>query len=178
MAWVSTTGQRLDTGAEIEAFGKLARDTGMEFIPVVDAPYSDLPHALAKHRPDIFHFIGHGNSAGELILSDKIGNEHPVSTADLAASLRAAGGVEGVVLNACHSGVASHAAAPRGGWVIAMDKTIVDDAAIEFTHAFYGALTAGAPGCDSVVGPHRVGGKWPQSSTRRAVVTDLSGPTG
>jgi hypothetical protein len=31
-------------------------------------------------------------------------------------------------------------------------------------------------GCDSVGWPHRVGGSWPQFSTRRAVVTELFGP--
>jgi transposase len=32
-------------------------------------------------------------------------------------------------------------------------------------------------GCDSVDGPHRDGGRWPHLSTRRAVVTELFGPT-
>jgi len=146
MAWVSTRGSRIDAASEVAALRKVANETGMELLSLVDIPFSDLPGALAKHRPNIVHFVGHGNEAGDLKMSDSTGGPHWISAADLARSLRApaGGGVEGVVLNACYSGRAAHAVAPRGGWVVAMDATICDDAAIDFTLAFYSALVAGA----------------------------------
>jgi hypothetical protein len=145
MAWVSTKGSTLDTAAEVSALQTVANDTGMELVKFVDEPLIELPAVLAMHKPRVFHFVGHGNKAGDLIMSDSDGNPQPVSTTDIARSLRApaGGGVEGVVLNACHSGVAAHAVAPRGGWVVAMDATICDDAATEFARAFYSALVRG-----------------------------------
>lgn len=151
-AWVSTHGKPIDTASEIAALQRIESETGVRIPHYVDRPLGDLPGVLAASRPDVFHFIGHGNQAGDLVMSDFLGMAHLVAATDLAAILRApdGGGVEGVVLNACHSGRAAHALAPRGGWVVAMDATIRDDAAIEFTSAFYGSLVAGqTPGAAS-----------------------------
>jgi hypothetical protein len=92
--------------SETAALQTLANDTGMELVQFVDATYSEFPAAVARHRPDIFHFIG---TAGDVPMSDSTGGLHPVSAADLAMSLLAPTdrGVAGVVLNACYSGRAA-----------------------------------------------------------------------
>jgi hypothetical protein len=41
----------------------------------------------------------------------------------------------------------------------------------------HSSITITADGCDSVGWPHRDGGRWPHFATRRAVVTELFGPT-
>lgn len=145
LAWVSTHGKPIDAAREIAGLQRIQSDTGVYVVPHVDRPLVELPGVLATSSPDIFHYIGHGNEAGDLYMSDSLGTAHQVAASDLAAVLRApdGGGVEGVVLNACHSGKGAHALAPRGGWVVAMDATICDDAAIEFTTAFYRSLAGG-----------------------------------
>lgn len=144
LAWVSTRGTKLDTASELSALHRIEAASGVTVDPVVDRPFDQLAGILTATKPDVFHFIGHGNNAGEFLMSDSIGLEHFVTPADLARALRVpdGGGVEGVVLNACFSSRAAHAVAPRGGWVVAMDATIFDDAATEFTSAFYAALAA------------------------------------
>jgi hypothetical protein len=116
LAWVSTHGESIDSASEIAALQRIACDASVQVMHYVDHPLGDLSRVLAASAPDVFHFIGHGNEAGDLVMSDSAGMAHPVAATDLAAVLRApdGGGVEGVVLNACHSGKRAHALAPRG----------------------------------------------------------------
>lgn len=145
LVWISTSGEPLDADKERAAITDIARRYQLDLAVAVDEPVEALPAWLANHPADVFHFIGHGTPAGDLLMSDEGGHEHPVAAPDLARLLRSSadGGPTGVVLNACHSGAASHALAPKGGWVLAMDGTVRDDTASAYAATFYQCLAAG-----------------------------------
>jgi len=101
-------------------------------------------HLLDAH-PQIVHFSGHGTGEDGLILEDNVGNAHLVSTEALESlfKLFASKGVECVLLNACYSEAQAEAISQHIGYVIGMDKSIGDKAAISFAVAFYDALGSG-----------------------------------
>jgi hypothetical protein len=105
---------------------------------------SDLQEALLRFKPDIVHFSGHGSSASEIILNNRDGQSHPISSRALSrlfSILR--DNIKCVVLNACYSASQAAAIAEQIDCVIGMSKTIGDDSAISFATAFYQALGYG-----------------------------------
>src|SRR5437764_12793185 len=75
-----------------------------QFQPVLATRTRDLQQALLTEEPQIVHFSGHGNSRGELILENEIGNAHPVPP-DVLAELFSlcTDHVECILLNACYA---------------------------------------------------------------------------
>lgn len=119
----------------------------------------DLQNAISSGTWHVFHFIGHGEYSEEtdegcVILADEEGRPERLNALNLARVLQHKP-LKMVVLNACEGArgggkdALSSTASPlllRGVQaVLAMQYEIGDDAAIEFSRAFYGAICRGVP---------------------------------
>jgi hypothetical protein len=103
----------------------------------------DLRRALLDHKPQIVHFIGHGEGAEGLALENDSGQVHLVSTNSLARLFKLfQDSIECVLLNACYSEVQAEAIYESVDCVVGMGKEIGDRAAIKFAVGFYDALGA------------------------------------
>jgi outer membrane protein assembly factor BamB len=132
--------------------------------------WRDLQRAM-RHGPwHVFHFIGHGafdpaTDEGFIALADEHGNTDMLSATQLGRLLADHFSLRLVVLNSCegargssHDVFSSTAAVlMRRGIpaILAMQYEISDQAAIEFTRAFYEAIGDGAP-LDGAVGEARI----------------------
>lgn len=104
----------------------------------------DLTQAIFDVEPQIIHFSGHGVETGELCFENSLGRTQPVSTAALTNLFRlVANQVSCVILNACYSKIQAEAIAEHIPFVIGMNQSIGDNAAITFAVGFYKALGAG-----------------------------------
>jgi WD40 repeat protein len=134
----------------------------------------DLRRALLDYRPAYVHFCGHGAGVAGIVL------EGHLADADALAGLFAlfSDCIKCVVLNACYSSIQARAIVQHIDYVVGMNKTIGDSAAIEFSTAFYDALGAGesvefafALGCNAIqlagIPEHLT----PQLLTRSALVS-------
>jgi hypothetical protein len=104
----------------------------------------DLQGYLLRYKPDIVHFSGHGSGSKGIILEDDLGNSHSVSDralSNLFSVLK--DNVRCVVLNACYSEVQAQEIAKHIDCVIGMSEAIGDQAAINFSSAFYQGLGYG-----------------------------------
>ncbi|MGF1676863.1 MAG: CHAT domain-containing protein [Rivularia sp. (in: cyanobacteria)] len=119
----------------------------------------DLRRALLDFNPQIVHFCGHGSGENGLILESDAGLAQLVPTQALANLFKrfATRGLECVVLNACYSEVQANAIAEYIDYVVGMNSTIGDNAAIQFAIGFYDELGAGWSfedayhgGCDAI----------------------------
>ncbi|NMG21267.1 CHAT domain-containing protein [Brasilonema bromeliae] len=101
--------------------------------------------AILEHQPQIVHFCGHGTGVNGIVLEDDTGQPTLVDQETLSQlfKLFAVKGVECVVLNACYSSVQAEAISQYIQYVVGMNQTIGDKAAIAFAVAFYDALGAG-----------------------------------
>lgn len=105
---------------------------------------SDLQEHFLRHRPNIVHFSGHGNSTGELVLENKDGVSETVSQGALKKLFSIFNkSIKCVVLNACFSDSQAQAIAEVIDCVIGMTDSIGDEAAIAFASSFYQALGFG-----------------------------------
>lgn len=119
-------------------------DPGLYCVPELAARPEDLERALLENHPSVFHFAGHATPRG-LLLQDDGGSQREMSYAWLAAVLANAGGVDCVVLNACHTENGISALTGVARHVIALPNPWDDDGAVEFSHAFYLALARATP---------------------------------
>jgi hypothetical protein len=104
----------------------------------------DIQKAMLKHKPQIVHFYGHGAGEDGLVFEDANGQEQLVTSDALADLFRLCSKyVECVVLNACHSTFQAELIVPHINYVIGMNQSIGDKAAIEFAVGFYTALCDG-----------------------------------
>ena len=119
----------------------------------------DLQNAISAGPWHVFHFIGHGEYSAEtdegcVILADEEGGPERLNALNLARVLQHRP-LKMVVLNACEGAkgggkdMLSSTASPlllKGVQaVLAMQYEISDDAAVEFSRSFYGALCRGVP---------------------------------
>ena len=103
----------------------------------------DLRRAMLDHQPHIVHFSGHGAGTEGLAFEDNSGITQLVSGEALASLFDLfRGTVECVLLNACYSEVQAQAIHQHVDYVIGMNQSIGDVAAIEFATGFYDALGA------------------------------------
>ncbi|MBW4591479.1 MAG: pentapeptide repeat-containing protein [Brasilonema angustatum HA4187-MV1] len=121
----------------------------------------DFYRAILEYQPQIIHFCGHGTGEDGIVLEDETGQPVLIEQEALAKlfKLFAVTGVECVVLNACYSEKQAQAISQYIKYVIGMNKTIGDKAAVNFAVAFYDALAAGNEvpfahelGCAQLVG--------------------------
>jgi len=128
-----------------------------------------LQRALRRGEYHVFHFVGHGDfdrlrEEGQLIFEDRQRHADRLPAGKLARLLADHRSLRLAMLNACESAylegndpfASTAATLVRAGLpaVIAMQFEITDQAAIEFAHAFYEALSDGMP-VDAAVGEAR-----------------------
>lgn len=104
----------------------------------------DLHRVLLEQEPAIVHFSGHGAGNHGLALENNSGQMQLVSTESLARLFGLfQDKIECVLLNACYSEAQALAIHQHIDYVIGMNQTIGDKAAIKFAVGFYNALGAG-----------------------------------
>lgn len=104
----------------------------------------ELMYQLNSFKPNIVHFVGHGEMDGEIVLEDESGKSRPLS----ADALRIVFAnfkqwLQVVVLNACYSAAQVKSLAEQVDAVIGMRDAVDDDAAIEFSASLYRAIGFG-----------------------------------
>lgn len=115
-----------------------------ELIPHWAVRYSDLQELLLRHQPDIVHFSGHGAEGDEIILVNDNGESIKISGRALAMLFSVLkDNVRCVVFNECFSRPEADLVAQTIDVVIGMNRNISDEAAINFSSAFYQGLAYG-----------------------------------
>ncbi|AFZ15572.1 hypothetical protein Cri9333_4802 (plasmid) [Crinalium epipsammum PCC 9333] len=101
----------------------------------------DIRRAIAEEQPQIVHFCGHGEKDGSLLLEDDGGNNKLVTPQGLASLFEShTDCVKCVLLNACYSEQSAEAIKQHINYVIGMNNSIQDKAAIAFSQGFYDGL--------------------------------------
>ena len=101
----------------------------------------DITEAIFNVEPNIIHFSGHGIGEDGLIFEDNSGDPFSVESDTLAEIFELLKNqVNCVVLNACFSEIQVKAIAEHISFVIGMNNSIGDEAAIAFSSGFYKAL--------------------------------------
>lgn len=102
----------------------------------------ELMYQLNSFKPNIIHFIGHGEAGGEIVLEDESGRSRPVAPDALKAVFaNFRQWLQVVVLNACYSATQMQSLTEQVDAVIGMRDAVGDDAAIEFSASFYRAIS-------------------------------------
>ena len=115
-----------------------------ELITKLAVRVKDLRRYLLDESPHIVHFSGHGEGEEGLVFEDDNGNMKLVDGDALANLFKLfSDSIECIVLNACYSNSQSESIVKHIPSVIGMNNKMPDDAAIEFSVAFYDALGAG-----------------------------------
>jgi hypothetical protein len=139
---------RLRLGQEVrdieDALKRSNKRDQFELITSFAVRIADLRRKLLDHSPQIVHFSGHGTGVDGIVLENDKGESSPVPTRALADLFKlCAEHVDCVVLNACESDLQAKAISKHIRFVIGMDSSVSDDAALEFAVGFYDALGAG-----------------------------------
>lgn len=137
----------------------------------------EMQEKILNQEPHIVHFSGHGEGEPGIYLEDDMGNAKLVPSEGLAGLFEICEQVECVILNACYSEVQAKAIAHHVPYVIGMNDSIGDRAALEFAYGFYTALGAGKSyeaafkaGCNLIL--NAIGGrehKTPQLITKASL---------
>ncbi|MFC5412359.1 caspase family protein [Larkinella bovis] len=138
------TEEPLRLGAEArEIQDELRGSEGILFSTSLAVTPRTLTRSILQEKPTIVHFSGHGTTDG-LCLETESGQLKTVS-ADALGRLFAVfdDSVQCVLLNACYSEPQARAIGEHIPYVIGMQRSIGDEAAIAFSATFYQALGAG-----------------------------------
>ncbi|BAY26434.1 hypothetical protein NIES2100_62500 [Calothrix sp. NIES-2100] len=101
----------------------------------------DIRRALLQYQPHIVHFCGHGVGKQGLLFEDETGKGKLVRGEALAGLFGLfSSQIECVLLNACYSEFQTEAIVQHIDYVIGMNNSIGDNAAITFATGFYEAL--------------------------------------
>lgn len=143
-----TDSTRLRLDEEIRSIDESLRQADFRDLFVIEQHWavriSDLQSCLLRHKPDIVHFSGHGTHDSQIILEDKDGNGQAIPSDALSKLFGVLKkNVKCVILNACYSEQQATAIAEHIPCVIGMNDAIGDEAAIEFSSAFYQAVGYG-----------------------------------
>lgn len=100
-----------------------------------------LQEKVLKFKPHLLHFSGHGENSG-LVFADVTGDKPYEVSKDALAQLfkLCAPELQGVFLNACHSAKQADAIVEQVDYVVGMNTTVNDLAAISFSQGFYSAI--------------------------------------
>lgn len=128
----------------------VAADGGAEIVSRLAIDPKDLMEILDAERPNIIHFSGHGDTAGDLMGQDANNSAAHMTPEFVVEALHLAGsdgrpGIRVAVLNACHSAALARRLVDDGvvQHAIGMEGPIHDDAAILFADGFYRSLGRG-----------------------------------
>jgi hypothetical protein len=140
-----TTALRLDQEVrEVREALKLSRDRDdFKLESRMAVQWKDVRRAIEELQPEIVHFSGHGEGEKGLVLEGEDGSVRLVSADALRRMFELYPCVECVILNACYSEVQATAIYQHVPCVIGMSLSIRDQAAKDFTVAFYDGLGAG-----------------------------------
>ncbi|NER97747.1 MAG: CHAT domain-containing protein [Symploca sp. SIO1B1] len=130
---------------DIEEKLKLSEQRGFLLELRLAVRTKDIIQILLDTKPQIVHFSGHGQQSGNLCFEDEIGKSKPVEPEALGSLfklLAKANQVNCVILNACYSEKQAHEIVKYIPFVIGMNRSISDKAAIAFAVGFYSALGA------------------------------------
>ncbi|WP_013324760.1 CHAT domain-containing protein [Gloeothece verrucosa] len=101
----------------------------------------DIRRTIEEEQPQIVHICGHGMKDGSLLLEDDGENNIPVSPQGLASLFKLhTNYVKCVLLNTCYSEKSAVAISQYINYVIGMNNSIKDQAAIAFAQGFYDGL--------------------------------------
>lgn len=104
----------------------------------------DLHRALLDYRPQIVHFCGHGEGHKGLVFEDEYGHPKLINAAALSNLFRLFSYcIECIILNACYSEIQAGKISQYIDYVIGMQESLGDNAAIDFSVGFYDAIGAG-----------------------------------
>lgn len=121
----------------------------------------EIQAALLRHKPQIVHFAGHGQTNAQQTSAREFGSPRraganagilvenlvraatPIPDEALSEMFRIVGGVACVVLNACHSAHQAQAILRHVQVVVGMEEVIDDTSAMQFAAGFYEALAFG-----------------------------------
>ena len=104
----------------------------------------DLRRALLDEEPNFVHFSGHGSKLGRIYLEDKVGMGQEVKPEALGNFFKLfSDHVSCVVLNACYAEIQADEIVKHIPFVVGMNTAVPDQAAIEFSEAFYDAIGSG-----------------------------------
>ena len=144
----------------LAALDKLQRKGSLDIDFCEDAALDTIQDYLSEQEYDILHFTGHGvfNEArgrGELLLEHEQGTMQPLTNAEFAALLRGYPSLRLVVLSACQSartanndgyaGLARILLKQGMPAVLAMQYSVLDEAATLFADRFYTGLANNKP---------------------------------
>lgn len=142
---VDQTNLKLDVEArELKQQLGLVREAKVE-ITVVHAwavKTDQVQTEILNSKPDVLHFSGHGGP-GLLVFETATGETVTVSGETLAELVSLTPSIRCVVLNSCFSDSVARLVAPHVDAVIGCDVSIGDEAASQFSRAFYRALAHG-----------------------------------
>ncbi|RMZ92554.1 hypothetical protein DV736_g231, partial [Chaetothyriales sp. CBS 134916] len=122
-----------------------ATNTGsFRFVTLPSCRPRDLASGIRRNRPTFIHFSGHSSKRG-MYFEDDFGNGVMIEPSKLAPllALAAEDGLKGVVMNACHTKDQAAIIAAEVGHVIAMEGSLGDAEAIDFSSQFYAAIGDG-----------------------------------
>lgn len=109
-----------------------------------EARFKDIRRHLLDLHPHIVHFSGHGSING-IVLNNEQNRPDAAEGKTLAELFALVGGIECVVLNACYSDQQAKAIASKVPCVVGVNAKASDEAAIEFSRAFYDFIGADEP---------------------------------
>jgi len=127
--------------ARVHGAGQVNR---LEFVSQRPARFEDLSGILRRERPQILHFRGHGDPAGQILSIANNGKPEPVSAemlAQLLAELKDT--VRVVVLDACYSESRATEMVKEVRWAVGMSPGIGEEAAVTFASEFYRGVAQG-----------------------------------
>lgn len=105
---------------------------------------STIMRALKSKRPEIVHFSGHGTGEEGIMVEDESGNTMMFTTEGLDRLFRRyKETTKCVVLNACFSQEQAAVISKHGMYVVGMNSSLDNDAAIAFSVGFYQSLGEG-----------------------------------
>lgn len=104
----------------------------------------DLSRAILDEKPQIIHFSGAGKAGEGILIEDKNGDLKVLSKTALGALFELfEGEIDCVILNACFTQAQAQEIAKYVPYVIGMNGSISDKAAIAFARSFYDAIGNG-----------------------------------
>ncbi len=102
----------------------------------------DLPKYLLKETPEIFHFSGHGEKNGNIVLENNDGDSESIAEESIETIFKhLAKGIKCVVLNSCYSSKLGKAISKYVPYVIGNSSKVPDDIAVIFSKSFYESLS-------------------------------------
>jgi NTP pyrophosphatase (non-canonical NTP hydrolase) len=135
--------ERLRVDMELRAAAEVASNFDRIVIKALTATtIDDFRRALLGADFDIIHFAGHADE-NYLVFETPDGMSNPVPLSAISELIARYPSIRCVVLNACES--VTTLTTPISKITVGMDKSIKDNAALEFSRGFYDAIGAGRP---------------------------------